>query len=588
MQLRVALCVVCLVGTRIVNLYVPIFYKHVVDQLGGTGHGHAVTFPVNDILLYVCMRFLQGGGIGSMGLLSNLRSFLWIKVQQHTNRTTRVKLFEHFHAQDLKWHLNRKTGEVLRMMDRGGDSINNLLNWVVFSIAPTLIDIAIAIIYFTSQFGSYFGIIVFTTMGGYIYFTVTVTEWRTKFRREMNTRDNNVRQKATDSLLNAETVKLYSGEAYERDSFRAKILDFQHHEWYSLASLGALNTGQAVIITVGLLGGSLLCAYEVSIGRQSLGQFVLFITYVIQLYSPLNWFGTYFRMIQAALVDMENMLDLLDIEPSVVDKPSATALVFPQDGGGSKIEFDDVHFSYQLAKPILQGVSFVVEPGQTVAIVGSTGGGKSTIMRLLFRFYDVSSGSIRVNGQDLTDATILSVRQACGVVPQDTVLFNDTIEYNIGYGAPGSSKDEITSAAKNAEIDESILTFPDKYETVVGERGLKLSGGEKQRVAIARTMLKRPEIVMLDEATSALDTETERNIQSSLRTLCENRTTVVIAHRLSTVVGVDQILVLDQGKVVERGVHSVLMEKKGHYYDMWQAQLEAATDGLNAAAAKEE
>ena len=230
----------------------------------------------------------------------------------------------------------------------------------------------------------------------------------------MNTRDNNVRQKATDSLLNAETVKLYSGEAYERDSFRAKILDFQHHEWYSLASLGALNTGQAVIITVGLLGGSLLCAYEVSIGRQSLGQFVLFITYVIQLYSPLNWFGTYFRMIQAALVDMENMLDLLDIEPSVVDKPSATALVFPQDGGGSKIEFDDVHFSYQLAKPILQGVSFVVEPGQTVAIVGSTGGGKSTIMRLLFRFYDVSSGSIRVNGQDLTDATILSVRQACG------------------------------------------------------------------------------------------------------------------------------------------------------------------------------
>jgi len=524
-----------------------------------------------------------------MGLLSNLRNYLWIKVQQHTNRTTRVKLFEHFHAQDLKWHLNRKTGEVLRMMDRGGDSINNLLNWVVFSIAPTLIDIAIAIIYFTSQFGSYFGIIVFITMGGYIYFTITVTEWRTKFRREMNTRDNAVRQKATDSLLNAETVKLYSGEAFERETFRAKILDFQHHEWYSLASLGALNTGQAVVITVGLLSGSMLCAYMVSIKLKTLGDFVLFITYIIQLYSPLNWFGTYFRMIQAALVDMENMLDLLDIEPSVVDKPTAAALVFPKDGGGSKIEFDNVHFSYQLAKPILQGVSFVVEPGQTVAIVGSTGGGKSTIMRLLFRFYDVSSGSIKVNGQNLTDATILSVRQACGVVPQDTVLFNDTIEYNIGYGAPGSttSTDEIKSAAKNAEIDESIATFPDGYETIVGERGLKLSGGEKQRVAIARTMLKRPEIVMLDEATSALDTETERNIQSSLRTLCENRTTLVIAHRLSTVVGADQILVLDQGKVVERGVHSVLMEKKGHYYDMWQAQLQAASDGVDAAAAKE-
>jgi len=387
-----------------------------------------------------------------------------------------------------------------------------------------------------------------------------------------------VRQKATDSLLNAETVKLYSGEEFEAATFMEKIVNFQKYEWTSIASLGLLNVGQAFIITIGLACGALLMGYTVSRGRQSVGDFVLFITYIVQLYAPLNWFGTYFRMIQAALVDMENMLDLLEIQPEVVDKDNALALEFDDadKGRGCKIQFDDVHFSYHPEKPILQGVSFVVEPGQTVAIVGSTGGGKSTIMRLLFRFYDVDKGKVLINGSSTADCTVASIRQACGVVPQDTVLFNDTIKYNIAYGATGASTDEeIEDAAKNAEIHTSIEGFPDQYATVVGERGLKLSGGEKQRVAIARTMLKRPQIVMLDEATSALDTETERNIQSSLRTLCKGRTTVVIAHRLSTVTAADQILVLHGGRIVERGVHTELIKEDGMYASMWQAQLDA-------------
>eukprot|EP00039_Didymoeca_costata_P007214 m.97438 g.97438 ORF g.97438 m.97438 type:complete len:865 (+) comp13595_c0_seq5:351-2945(+) len=580
LQLRVIICIMALVATRVVNVLVPVFYKHVVDKLSPQNGPlpDKIPFPAKEIMLYVLLRFLQGGGIGSMGLLANIRTFLWIDVQQYTNRTIRVKLFHHFHAQDLKWHLNRKTGEVLRMMDRGGDSVNNLLNYILFNIAPTLADIAIAVTYFTTTFGSYFGLIVFTTMGGYIWFTVAVTEWRTKFRRNMNTRDNAVRQKATDSLLNAETVKLYCGEQFEVDSFRDKVLDFQVHEWYSISTLSLLNTGQSLIITSGLAAGSLLAGYMVSVGELTLGDFVLFITYLVQLYAPLNWFGTYFRMIQAALVDMENMMDLLDIEPSVVDLPGATALALESKETDFKLVFKDVHFSYHPEKPILRGVSFEVNPGDTVAIVGSTGGGKSTIMRLLFRFYDVDSGDILFNGKSIKNFTIKSCRQACGVVPQDTVLFNETIRYNLRYGAMHASDDEVLDASRSAEIHNSILEFPDQYQTAVGERGLKLSGGEKQRVAIARTMLKKPNIVLLDEATSALDTETERAIQASLKRLCKNRTTVVIAHRLSTVINADKILVLSHGQIAEQGVHSDLLAQGGLYAEMWNAQLDNIND----------
>eukprot|EP00041_Stephanoeca_diplocostata_P034068 m.1143203 g.1143203 ORF g.1143203 m.1143203 type:complete len:915 (+) comp24457_c0_seq16:87-2831(+) len=620
LQVRIVLCIITLVGIRVVNVLVPLYYKRIIDKLstqvapdhvtadgflhstsalndmdgadgGATLDAEHTEFPLGTIVVYVVLRFLQGGGIGSMGLLSNLRTFLWIDVQQYTSRSIRVRLFKHFHDQDLKWHLSRKTGEVLRMMERGSDSINNLLSYVIFNIAPTLIDIGIAVVYFTTAFGVYYGIIVFTTMALYIWVTIAVTEWRTKFRRTMNTFDNAIRQKATDSLLNAETVKLYSGEKYEVATYLKKLLEYQSHEWRSLASLALLNVSQSVIIAVGLAAGAILCGYDVSTGDLSVGDFVLFITYVAQLYAPLNWFGTYFRMIQAAFIDMENMIDLLDIKATVVDRPGAKPLALtlpppPRPGhdaslavamqNACSIEFNNVSFSYEPRKPILKNLSFSVLPGQTCAIVGSTGSGKSTIMRLLFRFYDVDAGSVTVNGENVATCTLESLRGIMGVVPQDTVLFHDTIRYNMKYGRSTATDDEVIEAAKGAEIHDSILSFPDQYETVVGERGLKLSGGEKQRVAIARTILKQPLIVMLDEATSALDTETERSIQSSLNQLCKGRTTVVIAHRLSTVVHADNIIVLKHGEIVEQGVHRDLMARDGQYADMWRAQAEAA------------
>lgn len=595
LQLRIVVCIAALIGIRITNVMVPLSYKRIIDRLSAQASAQggrvlnedgtaAISCPWDEIAIYVGLRFCQGGGIGSMGLLSNLRSFLWIPVQQYTSRGMRVRLFRHFHDQDLKWHLSRKTGEVLRMMDRGSDSINNLLSYIIFNIAPTLIDIAIAVGFFTSKFGAYYGLIVFATMGTYIWFTVSVTEWRTKFRRTMNTKDNSIRQKATDSLLNAETVKLYLGERYEREDFEAKIVDYQAHEWRSLASLSLLNVGQSVVITVGLAGGTFLCGYEVSQGKLTIGDFVLFITYITQLYMPLNWFGTYFRMIQAAFVDMENMLDLFDIVPEVVDRPDALPLALP--GGGNapcSIEFDKVYFAYSPERPILKGISFSVPAGKTTAIVGSTGSGKSTIMRLLFRFYDVDGGCIKIDGQKITDHTLDSVRGVMGVVPQDTVLFHDTIRYNIKYGKRDAADSDIEVASKGSEIHHAILGFPEQYETIVGERGLKLSGGEKQRVAIARTILKKPLIVMLDEATSALDTQTERQIQATLNTLCSNRTTVVIAHRLSTVVNADEILVLSDGMIVERGVHSGLLARGGHYAEMWKAQVSLAQSSGNGA-----
>ncbi|XP_036872184.2 ATP-binding cassette sub-family B member 6 isoform X2 [Manis javanica] len=565
LQLVVLICLGLMGLDRGLNVLVPIFYRDIVNLLTEKAPWSPLAWTVTT---YVFLKFLQGGGTGSTGFVSNLRTFLWIRVQQFTSRRVELRLFSHLHELSLRWHLGRRTGEVLRIVDRGTSSVTGLLSYLVFNIIPTLADIVIGIIYFSMFFNAWFGLIVFLCMSLYLALTIVVTEWRTKFRRAMNTQENATRARAVDSLLNFETVKYYNAERYEVDRYQDAIIKYQDLEWKSSASLVLLNQTQNLVIGLGLLAGSLLCAYFVSEQKLQVGDFVLFGTYIIQLYMPLNWFGTYYRMIQTNFIDMENMFDLLKEETEVKDLPGAGPLHFQR----GRIEFENVHFSYADGRETLQDVSFTVMPGQTLALVGPSGAGKSTILRLLFRFYDISSGCIRIDGQDISQVTQISLRSHIGVVPQDTVLFNDTIANNIRYGRITAGNDEVEAAAQASGIHDAIMAFPEGYETQVGERGLKLSGGEKQRVAIARTILKAPDIILLDEATSALDTTNERAIQASLAKVCANRTTMVVAHRLSTIVNADQILVIKDGHIVERGRHEALLSQGGVYADMWQLQ----------------
>ncbi|XP_026785121.3 ATP-binding cassette sub-family B member 6 [Pangasianodon hypophthalmus] len=569
LQFLVLLCLGLLGAERVINVFVPIYYKNIVNELTGGSQWNTLATTV---CIYVLLKFLQGGGAGSSGFVSNARTFLWIRVQQYTGRVVQVRLFAHLHSLSLRWHLQRRTGEVLRSIDRGTSSIDSLLSYIVFSIFPTIADIIIAIIYFISNFNAWFGLIIFICMALYLTLTIIITEWRTKYRREMNTLDNNAKAKAVDSLLNFETVKYYNAEDYEVSRFEEAILKYQTLEWLTNASLALLNQTQNLIIGLGLLAGSLLCAHFVTEGRFQVGDYVLFGTYIIQLYTPLNWFGTYYRVIQRSFIDMESMFKLFDEEEEVKDDVNAGMLHYKQ----GKIEFENISFSYVEGKEILKDVSFTVLPGQTVALVGQSGSGKSTIIRLLFRFYDIQGGCIRIDGQDITKVKQASLRSHIGVVPQDTVLFNDNIRENIRYGRISASDQEVEDAAIAADIHDKILSFSDGYGTQVGERGLKLSGGEKQRVAIARTILKAPQIILLDEATSALDTQTERNIQASLMKVCANRTTIVVAHRLSTIIGADQILVLQDGQIAESGRHEELLAKGGLYADMWLKQQQAS------------
>ncbi|XP_035228814.1 ATP-binding cassette sub-family B member 6, mitochondrial-like isoform X2 [Stegodyphus dumicola] len=545
LQLRVVMCFFILILGRVINVFVPQYNKHIVDSLSLPVS--QITFRWDYILMYVLFWFLQGQGNNSF--LSNIRSFLWIRVQQYTVKEVELEMYEHLHSLSLSWHLSRKIGEVLRVMDRGTSSISNLLSYIVFNIIPTFADIFIAVIYFALAFNIWFGVIVLVTMLLYLGLTIYLTEWRTKFRRNVNRLDNEVEAKCVDSLLNFETVKYYNAEKYELENYKNAIDNYQVAEWASTASLNLLNTVQNIVITSSVLCGAMLCAHYVVEGKLTAGDWVLFSTYILQLYIPLNFFGTYYRMIQTAFVDMENMFTLLNTEPEIIDIPNA----FHLKVGDGCIEFKNVHFSYVPERQILKNISFVVPPGHTVALVGPTGSGKSTITRLLFRLYDVQSGEILIDGQNIAKVTQKSLRQSIGVVPQDTVLFNNTIRYNIGYGRPTACDEEIEEAAKAADMHNQILSFPEGYDTVVGERGLKLSGGEKQRVAIARTILKAPSFIILDEATSSLDTQTERNIQNSLAAICSNRTTLIIAHRLSTIIHADEILVLKEGEIIERG-----------------------------------
>lgn len=568
LQGHVLLCFLLMVTGLVINVWTPLQIGSVVDQFG-RGPG---TFAWAAVAAYVGLRFLQGGS----GLIQAMQNWLWIPIGQYTTREISVKLFSHLHSLSLHYHINRKTGEVLRIVDRGTNSIVQLLSQIVFQIFPALANIAIAVVVFSIQFSLPFGLIVFVTMALYLYTTIVLTEWRNSFRRKMNELDNYARTKAVDSLLNFETVKYYNAEGFEVDRYHNAIIDYQKADYKNSVSLNVLNLAQNAVITAGLLAGSLLFAWEVSQGTLTPGDFVAFNMYMMQLYTPLHFFGTYYRMIQQNFIDMEKMLDLFEVEETVKDAPDAGQLSVTE----GRVVFDRVTFAYDNRQTALNGISFTIPKGATVALVGPSGGGKSTILRLLFRFYDPSSGHIYIDGQDIAGVKQSSLRQNIGVVPQDTVLFNDTILYNIRYGDVNASDEDVFRAAKAAQIHDKILSFPDGYDTKVGERGLRLSGGEKQRVAIARTILKNPPIILLDEATSALDTTTERYIQEALADMTKDRTTLVIAHRLSTIVAADLILVIKDGQVVESGSHEELIQKAssgeidGVYYEMWQKQLD--------------
>ncbi|PKC10833.1 hypothetical protein RhiirA5_413840 [Rhizophagus irregularis] len=575
LQFLVFVCVGLLIAGRIINVLTPQQLKTITNEL--VGEDGPPRFAWESIALYVLLRFLQGG----VGLIQSTQNFLWIPIGQYTTREISVKMFEHLHGLSLDYHINRKTGEVLRVMDRGTNSIISLLNQIIFQIFPVLVDIVIAVIYFVVEFGWIFGVIVFITMGSYIYVTVLITEWRTSFRREMIDLDNDARSKAVDSLLNFETVKYYNAEQFEIRRYDEAIVKFQVADYKVSATLNMLNLSQNLVITIGLLAGCLLCAWKVARGDFRVGDFILFVTYINQLYGPLNWFGTYYRIIQQNFIDMEKMLALFKEQQSVQDAPDATELKVTE----GSVVFENVGFAYDQRQTALDGISFEIPKGKTVALVGPSGGGKSTILRLLFRFYDVNSGRILIDGQDIRSVKQESLRRNIGVVPQDTVLFNDTIFYNIHYGNINASDEEVHKSAKASQIHDRILNFPDGYETRVGERGLRLSGGEKQRVAIARTILKDPPIILLDEATSALDTTTERQIQYALSHMTKDRTTLVIAHRLSTIVNADLILCIKDGKVAEQGTHDELIRKAeenggdGIYYEMWQKQIRDESEG---------
>ncbi|CAL8084247.1 unnamed protein product [Calicophoron daubneyi] len=585
-QLRVVACFALLFVGRVVNVYSPVLYKRVVDSLSirpdqtnglqlslNASEAHIGPFRLAyrwDLLVqFIALRFVQGLGGGPGGLIGCVKTQLWLGVDQYSSRELSILLFAHLQDLSLRWHLSRKTGEVLRVMDRGTSSVSELLNLMVFDVIPIAMDICFGVIYFTTAFNIWYGLIIVITMVIYTTITTVVTNWRTKFRRKMNNMDNARGTKAVDALLNFETVKYFNAEQFETDRFRAAYVDYQKAEWQTIIAWNLLNFVQSTTVCMSFLVGSMLCARDVVRGTLTVGDFVLFNSYSMQLYGPLGRLGMLYRRIQRSFVDMENMFDLIHENSDVRDAVNAHAIVVK----GGEVEFRNVHFGYNPERVILRDVSFKIPAGHTVALVGESGSGKSTIVRLLFRFYDVDKGEILVDDQDIRSVTQSSLRLSIGVVPQDTVLFNDTVEYNIRYGRRIASDEELRSAALAADIHDRILEFPEGYKTVVGERGLKLSGGEKQRIAIARNVLKNPRIMLLDEATSALDTATERNVQASLNKIAQNRTTLVVAHRLSTIVHADEILVMHRGEIVERGTHEQLLaQPDGRYATLWREQ----------------
>src|SRR5882762_9919066 len=567
LRARVVLALALLVAGKLINITVPLFYKAAVDALSGPGAAAAglIAVPIGVILAYGLARVLSQG-------FNELRNAVFSKVGQRAVRRIGLAAFRHIHLLSLRFHLERRTGGLARAVERGIAGIEFLLSFMLFNVVPTLFEITIVCAILWRLYNWAFAAVTLGAIVTYIAFTFIVTDWRVRFRREMNERNSEANTKAVDSLLNYETVKYFANEEHEAQRYDRALHAYERAAVKSETTLALLNVGQGVIIATGLIGIMLLAGQGVAAGAMTVGDFVLVNTYLIQLYMPLNFLGMVYRNIKQSLTDLEQLMALVKIPPEIEDRPGAPALAVTRGA----VVFRQVDFRYDPRREILGDVDFAVPPGGSVAIVGPSGAGKSTIARLLFRFYDVSAGAIEIDGQDIREITQDSLRRAIGVVPQDTVLFNDTIYYNIGYGRPGASRAEIEEAARLAHIHDFIAGLPDGYQTMVGERGLKLSGGEKQRVAIARVILKAPKILIFDEATSALDTKTEREIQASLNEVSSNRTTLVIAHRLSTIVDADEILVLDAGEIVERGRHLELLVHRGAYAAMWARQQEAA------------
>jgi ATP-binding cassette subfamily B protein len=558
---RVALALSFLVLAKLANVTVPFALKHIVDALNQPQA--MLTLPLFLLLAYGTLRL-------SNALFGELRDAVFAKVTQRAIRRIALQVFRHLHALSLRFHLERQTGGVSRDIERGTRGIGFLLNFMLFNILPTVVEIGLVAGILFTQYDPWFGGITLITLAVYVLFTLWVTEWRMVFRRTMNDMDSKANTRAIDSLINYETVKYFSNEDYEARRYDENLQTWEKAAVRNQTSLAALNTGQSTIIAIGVTGLMILAANGVVSGKMTVGDLVLVNAFLIQLYMPLHFLGFVYREIKHSLADMEKMFGLLEQNLEVEDKPGARPLAV----GDGSVRFEHVDFYYEPNRQILYDVSFEIPPGAKVAVVGTSGAGKSTLSRLLFRFYEVTRGRITINGQDIRDISQQSLRAAIGIVPQDTVLFNDTLYYNIAYGRPEATREEVIEAARHAHIHHFIESLPLKYDTVVGERGLKLSGGEKQRVAIARTILKRPKILIFDEATSALDSKSEKAIQAALREVAARHTTLVIAHRLSTVIDADQILVMEHGRIIERGTHRELLALAGTYAHMWALQQE--------------
>jgi ABC-type transport system involved in Fe-S cluster assembly fused permease/ATPase subunit len=569
---RVMAALAFMVGAKLANVGVPLLLKTLVDSMNiQSGDARALlVVPAALLLGYGALRL-------STSLFTELRELVFSKATEGAARSISLQVFRHLHALSLRFHLERQTGGMTRDIERGTRGVHSLISYSLYSIIPTLIEVSLVLTLLAVKFDIWFAWITIMALAVYIVFTITVTEWRTQYRRKMNELDSTAHSRAIDSLLNYETVKYFNNEEFEAKRYDENLEKYRRAAVKSQTTLSLLNTGQQLIISVGLVAMLWRATQGVVDGRMTLGDLVMVNAFMIQLYIPLNFLGVLYREIKQSLTDLDKMFTLMEKEREIADAPAARPI---EIHGAPALSFEDVSFAYEPDRPILHHVSFEVPAGKKVAVVGPSGAGKSTLARLLFRFYDVQGGQIRIGGQNIKDVTQASVRQAIGIVPQDTVLFNDTVEYNIAYGRPGASRSEVEEAARSAHIHGFISSTPKGYDTMVGERGLKLSGGEKQRVAIARTLLKNPSILIFDEATSALDSANERAIQAELQSVAQNRTTLVIAHRLSTVVDAHEILVMEAGRIVERGSHAELLARDGVYARMWRLQQSAGKDAV--------